>query len=173
MNSPFANLFEALQTRIKAQVPAIRWIDQDMGQLEHYAERPAVAWPCVLIDFDGWNFENMGQNCQTAEGDLIIRLAFPPFSHSNNLSPVKDKALIFYEHEFNLHKALQGWEPVISPPPGGAGGGFSPMTRISADTEKRDDPIRVRVIRYRLAFEDYSTAPVTTPEARPTPKFNI
>lgn len=163
MNSPFANLFEALQTQIKAQVPAIRWIDQDMGQLESYNERPAVAWPCVLIDFDGWNFENMGQNCQTAEGDIIIRLAFPPFSHSNNLSPVKDKALIFYEHEFNLHKALQGWNPE----------GFSPMTRISADTEKRNDPIRVRVIRYRIAFEDYSTAPVTTPEARPTPKFNI
>lgn len=151
MDSPFANLFLALQTQIKDNT-SIRWIDQDLGQLDYYNEKPPVAWPCVLIDFDAWNFENMGQHCQTAEGDIILRLAFTPYSHSNNLSPQKEKALAYYEHEFALHQALHTWAPE----------GFAPLTRVTADTEKREDPIRVRVIRYRTAFEDYSTKPERT-----------
>ncbi|TAN18814.1 MAG: hypothetical protein EPN37_04440 [Chitinophagaceae bacterium] len=162
MNSPFVNLFYALQAQIQSLVPAIRWIDQEMGQLEHYTERPPVSWPCVLIDFDGWSFENMGRNCQTAEGDIILRLGFAPFSYSNQLSPVKDAALAFYDVEFSLHQALHDWQP----------GGFSHLTRLTANTEKRHDAIRVRMLRYHTAFEDYSTQPVTTP-ASPNAVFNI
>ena len=34
MNSPFANIFLALQAYIQANVPAIKYIDQDLGQLK-------------------------------------------------------------------------------------------------------------------------------------------
>jgi len=163
MDSPFAHLLLALQERIGQLVTDIRWIDQDMGQLEHYAERPPVAWPCVLIDLDGWTFTNLGQQAQTAEGDVVVRLAFAPMSYANQLSPVKELALRYYETEFQLHKALHGWGPA----------GFASLTRLSADTEKRNDAIRVRIIRYHTAFEDYSTLPVTTSQSRPLAELNI
>ena len=43
-------IFTALCEHIKKNVPEIRWIDFDTGQLNIASERPPVDWPCCLID---------------------------------------------------------------------------------------------------------------------------
>lgn len=154
MNSPFANLFLAIQQRIQATVTDIAYIDQDLGQLKNNDKpsfRPAVSWPCVLIDFDDFTFQNMAENVQTTEGTVVIKLGFAPFSSSGQATPdtYKEKAIGYYDIEWNLNKALQGWAP---------GDDFGYMVRSTAITEKRTDTIRVREIRYRITFEDYSAA---------------
>ena len=183
MISPFAILFIALQQRIKEKVPSIRWIDQNLGQLES-AERPPVSFPCVLIDFDEWNFEDLSELVQTAAGNIIIRLAFAPFSAINNVTPTayKLKALQFYEIECQLYKALHGWAPSLTAEMlsdfsndvnddfGGMQGlledaegwNFGSLIRTAAITEKREDLFRVRVMPFSLAFEDYSAMRETT-----------
>ena len=182
MISPFAILYIAIQQRIKEKVPAIRWIDQNLAQLES-SERPPVSWPCVLIDFDDWNFENMSELAQTASGNVIIRLGFAPFSGTNNLTPTayKLKALEYYEIECQLYKALHGWTPTLTEETlsdfgndvgndlGGMqkllndaqGWNFGSMIRSAAVTEKREDLFRIRVMPFSLAFEDYSAMRVT------------
>lgn len=50
MTSPFATLLTALQARIQDKVTAIRYIDQDLGQLQDEM-RPAISFPAALIDF--------------------------------------------------------------------------------------------------------------------------
>ncbi|MCC6691351.1 MAG: hypothetical protein IT235_07440 [Bacteroidia bacterium] len=81
MNSPFATIFGAILNQIAATTPEIKYISQDFGQLEDYTHgRPAVAFPCALIDFQNWNFENMSDNTQRAEGDV---------THSLSVSKVK------------------------------------------------------------------------------------
>jgi len=149
MNSPFANIFLALQQHVQDTVTGIRHIDQDLGQLRT-GSRPPVAWPCLLIDFEAFTFGNMATDVQTANGTITFRIGFPPFSNSGQGTPTQyvKQAIAFYDLEWDLHRALQGWSP---------GDDYGHLSRISAATEKRTDHYRVRELRYSLAFEDYST----------------
>ncbi len=151
MNSPFANIFLAIQQQIQTNVATIKYIDQDLGQLKT-GTRPPVAWPCVLIDFEDFNFENLGENVQTAKGTVVLRLGFAPYSNSSQVTPSTylQQAIGYYDIEWALHKTIQGWAP---------GDDFGSMIRTSTSTQKRTDNYRVRELRYSIAFEDYSTKP--------------
>lgn len=151
MNSPFATLFLALQQHIHDSMPAIRHIDQNLGQLS-IAGRPPVSWPCALIDFDDFSFSDLAANVQLANGAVVISLGFAPYSASSQASPlpVVQQALAYYDLEWALHKVLQGWSP---------GSDFGSLNRISAVTLNRTDGYRVRELRYAVAFHDYSAMP--------------
>lgn len=155
--TPFASLLTAIQERLKQQVPSIRWIDQDYGQLEYYETRPAVDWPCVLVDFDNFQFEEAGDNLQFANGNVVVRLAFTPFSNTSNITPDqwKEKGLSYYEIEWAIYKALHGWKPNEEK----EDGHYGYMLRLSSDNEKREDSIRVRRLVYGITFEDYNACP--------------
>lgn len=149
MNNPFGSLLLQLQTRIKTIATGIREVNEDKGQLEGYDIRPAVSFPCVLIDFD-FQFDDLGDNIQMGNGSVIARLGFPPFSSASSLMPqgVKEKALAYTDYEMQVYQALHGWRPA----------GFAPLSRRSAVTEKRADTLRVRELRFDTQFEDYSAA---------------
>ncbi len=107
MNSPFANLFLALQQRIQAEVSIIRHIDQDLGQLKT-SSRPPVSWPCVLIDFETFDYENLAENVQTVTGTIVFRLGFAPHSNTAQATPAlyAQQAITCYDIEWDLHLAL-------------------------------------------------------------------
>lgn len=147
MESLFAQFFLALQEHIKA-VPSIRWVDQDLGQLEFYDQRPAVSFPCVLIDLSSTTYEQMQLNQQWGNLTFTLRLGFAPYSPANSAAPisVREKALEYYEVEHELYKSVQGFD---------ASGLIQPATRVSAITEQREgDNHRVRVITFTTSFQD-------------------
>jgi hypothetical protein len=148
MNSPFANIFLAIQQRIKDNISAINYIDQDLGQLKS-ASRPPVSWPCVLVDFEDFSFESLGENVQTAKGTVVLRLGFAPYSKSSQATPslYLQKAVAYYDIEWDLHKVLQGWAP---------GTDYGCLIRTAASTQKSGDNYRIRELKYSIAFEDYS-----------------
>lgn len=147
MTSLFAQLFLALQEKINTDVPEIKWIDQDIGQLDFYKERPPVVFPCVLIDFGASNYSNLSNSVQWADVQINIRLAFAPFASANSLAPdiSKEHALQFFEIENKLFEALQFFT---------ANEAVQPLIRISAATERREDPFRVREIIFTTGTED-------------------
>ncbi len=150
MNSPFANIFKKIMERIETEVPEIKYIDLDLGQLEGNSIRPAVAFPCSLVDFENFDFTNLTQHSQVAEGDVIIKLGYAQFSKSDNaIDPLwRDFALDYFDLEWKLQKALHGWSP---------GDEFGYLTMTNATRENKPQSIRVRTVRYRLEFEDHST----------------
>ena len=150
--------------RISAQVPEILYIEHDLGQLEGYSNRPTIASPAVLVDFDGWQFEQMGNNTQRAEGDVVIKLAFAQYGQSNNMTEQqwREAALSYYDIEYTLHQALQGWSPLDIT-------GY--LNRTSVITQNLPMAVRLRTIRYRLAFEDGYTEPVQN--TMPTPPLAV
>lgn len=160
LTSPNANLFIEIMNRIKSQVSEIRFVAQDIGQLENYDIRPAVSWPCCLIDMDQTNFtEANDQNIQLAAGMITMRLGLVKYTDSNNLVPdaAMENSLQYYEIEQKLYQALQGWNP----------DGFGKMLRRVAATERRQDDIRVRTIRFEISYVDESARPVRTSISRP------
>jgi hypothetical protein len=157
--TPEENLFTKLLMRIKDQVPEIRYIEQDLGQLENYDIRPAVSWPCCLIDLEEFKFSEAGnERRQIGEGLIGLRIGLVRYSDSNNLVPdnVRANALQYYRIEYKVHQALQCWNDV----------GFSRFLRRMKFTEKRDDDIRVRVVKYYTTYEE-NTTPVKTTIPRP------
>ena len=151
MNSPFANLFLLLQQRVQDNVPDITYIDQDLGQLNPDCEGTfPVTFPCLLIDFEDFSFRDLSENVQTAAGTILLKLGFSSYSSSGQSAPEesKENALRYYDIEWSLHKTLQAWDP---------GDAYGHLDRQRTNTQTRNDLLRVREIRYSLAFEDYST----------------
>ena len=167
LNSFFAQMLIALQDRIKAMVPEIREIDQDLSQIDVYEERPPVALPCVLIDFSETTYDQLGSLIEDGTVSIDLRLAFPAYSTSNSLAPlqVRENALKYYELENKLYKALHGWAP--------DSGICQPLARITAVTEKgREDALRVRRIVFSTMFQDGEASPATT-TAHPAIEFDF
>lgn len=161
MKSLFAQLLIKVSDQIKSKMAIIRYIDQDLGQLENYEIRPAVSWPCVLIDFSQTSYEQMERNRQLGNITFTLRLGFDSFSSANHLGPqiAREKALEYYEIEQALYEAIQGFS---------ADDLMQDCTRISAVTERRDDPFRVRILTFTSMTEDSSAMPNRIKVSRPT-----
>lgn len=162
MESYFAQMILALQAYIPTKVPEIRFVEQDLGQLESPDEmgRYPVSWPCVLIDFTETLYSDLSQNIQEAESTVQLRLGFQPVSFTSNLQPehIRKQGLNYYEIENRLYQALQGWAPADL---------CQPLTRQRAISEKREDFVRVRVLPFTTRFEDWNAHPSKVKVDRP------
>lgn len=165
--SPFKTLFLALQERILQEVEEIRYIDQDLGQLNE--ERPSLSFPAVLIDFSNFNYEDLAEQKQTAEGIVVLKLVFDVYSNSNSLSPevVKEKALAFYDIEWKLFKSLQAWKPKDT------AWSYGYMLRTSVVTEGHYPGLRVRNLQFSITFEDDNAALDYHNATLPNPEIEI
>lgn len=162
LQSFYGQLLTAIQDRIRAAVPEVKWTDQDLGQLEADTDRPPVLFPCVLIDFNGSQYADLSYGVQQATNCVVqMRLAFAPYSSSSGATPTpqRELALQYYEIENKLFKAFNNWEP--------AGEICQAFSRTADATERRDDSLRVRVLLWSTAFEDYTahTVPDRVPAA--------
>lgn len=159
MNSPISKLYTAILDRIKIKVPAIRYISQDLGQLEFYDDKPPVSWPCVLIDVGDLNYEDASCGLQLATANITIRLALTTYSDVSSLTTaqVRELGLQFYELEHELSNILHNWQPPHDE--------LGAIVRTASATEKRDDNIRVRQITFStsLQYDSHSLAPSPTP----------
>jgi hypothetical protein len=154
--SLFALLFIQLQDHIKTECPDIRWIDQDLGQLEFYEIRPPVSWPCCLIDFSQTTYEQQQQDRLQGNLTFTLRLGFDVWSPSASTAPVdvREKALMMYDIEQNLYKAIQGFN---------AGGLMQDCSLINIATERRDgDSFRVRVLTFTSTTDDSTAQKIWT-----------
>ena len=97
--SPFASIFMAIRKHIIDASNAAVYVDQDLGQLRNNP-RPPVTWPCILIDFEEFRFEDMGAHVQTAKGTVVFQLGFSPRSNSTQATPDEyvQQALTYYEY---------------------------------------------------------------------------
>ena len=169
MTSFFANLFLSLQQQIKNEIPEIKWTDLDIGQLEHYqGERPALVFPCILIDFPQAKYTEEGALAQWGETAIQFRLGFSPFASANSVAPdiSKENALTHFEIEQKVFSKLHGWQPADAENNILA----QPLIRLTVHSEERNDAYRVRVLIFTTAFEDMDAMQLIQQE---NPSLNI
>ncbi len=176
----FGELLIAFQARIADKVPEIKYVNQDLGQLEVYTmDRPGVSWPCLLIDFNDTSYSDLGNMEQEGELNLLCRLGFNPFSQTSNLQPedVRKKGLYYYALEAKVHAALHGWQPMFNTGVQDDDGNdileplCQPLSRRRGFTEKREeDAFRVRGLAFTTGFNDDGASPVRTTI---TPRLDI
>ena len=84
------DIFVSLCDRLEKEVPSLRWIDEDLGQLNvGNSTRPAVDFPCCLIDIEYSGCRDLTDLCQLVDLKITLKLAFPYQGESYNKAPEK------------------------------------------------------------------------------------
>lgn len=148
-NNYFGQLFKAIMERIETEVPEIKWVCEDLGQLEEFDFRPSVKFPCALIDFPNTNYSGQSETIQRGRNNITIRLGFNPYStaHFKKNDFSLNASLKRFAIEQKVVDALHGWDVEDI---------CQPLNRLSVNTEKRGDGMKVRVLTFDTEYEDDS-----------------
>lgn len=146
--SPESNLLLKIQQRILANVPEIRWIDLDLGQLENDSIRPPVAFPCTLLQVSGVTYKDMQGNQQLATATVQIKIGFDSVSQMSNGTPLayQEDALTHYEIARKVALWLNNWiaDGILC----------KDFTRVSQANENREIGLRVSTIQFVCQWID-------------------
>lgn len=138
--------FIAICDYLEKKVPELRWIDAEEGQLNN-GERPAVAFPCCLVDITYPSCETHMGGRQKIKAQVQLKVAFSCQGQTNTTAPVKvrEKALKRLDTLKDIHEALQWWN---------GDGLFNPLRRLRSVPEKRTDGLKVYNVTYETEFMD-------------------
>lgn len=132
-------LLKAVFAELKT-VPAIKWIDEDFGQIDNYEGKPPVQFPCALVSIDD-QFDSLGGDEYDVSGTVTIRVAH------NRLGD--RSAMANSEAVDNTMNKLDDVEAVVSALIGLSIGGVCGTLYIkSIVTERRTDGIAVKTITF-------------------------
>lgn len=147
-------ILQSIQNHIATSVNAVRYVDENWGQLDLYGPEIPVKWPCVLIDIGSGQFSNIGRNnnvipANRQQGTFSVELTISTLKLTNssfNAPPTqKWHAFEIWEIVEEIHKKIQGW-----PPTDKSGG----LIRSSLNRVRRDDGVQeIRVI-YTVGIND-------------------
>ena len=144
-------LFIAIQNKLIADVPELKFIDFDLGQLEQQP-LPSLSYPALLISFGDSPFSDLARLNQQAEVMINVRIAFREFERTHNIAQDQYRAIGLAHLDIveKVKWALHGL----------SGDDFTSFSHRSFSTEPRAD-LRV----YALSFE---TLLCVMPPATPT-----
>lgn len=137
-------IFTGISAKLETGVPAIRWIDFDLGQFDQQ-ELPPVSWPCVLIGFADAPFQNIGTGGQLAEVGVYLLLGCKVYerTHSKAESTYRAHGLEHLDLIEDIHRAIDGL----------GGTSFSDLRRTNFQNVSRSD-FRIYRLEYRCLFCD-------------------
>lgn len=142
-------LFIDICDLLKKEVPELRYIDWDEGQLNIVGERPPVVFPCCLIDLQYPSCKDLDGINQLVSTNIILKIGFQPYGETNTNAPanVRDRALTVFDVIEKIHEALQG-ETLDDT--------VSEIGRRRAVKTVRKDGIQVYTVTYDTTFEEVS-----------------
>ena len=130
----------SIQNRL-AEVAALKYIDEDWGQLDLYQNDTPVNWPCCLFDVGTGTFDNVARGGQNALFMLELTVAKLRLTNTSLRAPKSQK-----DHAWEIHGILQGiHEKLQTFRPGQ---NCSGLIRTSTKRIRRDDGIQ----EYRVAY---------------------
>ncbi len=144
-----AELFVALCDHLEKEVPELRWIDEDEGQLNTQpGVRPPVDFPCCLIDIQYSGCRDITDTEQVVTASITLKIAFQPTGETNNKVPehIRKKALERLSITDKIHVAIQGWT---------ADDTISPISRRNARPSVMANKAKLYTIVYETTFEEY------------------
>lgn len=134
------DLYLKILNRFK-EVPQVKYVDEDYGQIDDFNERPPVAFPCALISLNEPKRSNLTPTKQLVTAEVIIRLGFEFLGDTSSISSENrlNAALLPYDIKEAVEAKFQAW-------------GDADMNRwecTSCIKEKRNDGLVV----FRLSFK--------------------
>lgn len=146
-------ILENLQEKL-ATIPALKYVDEDWGQLDDYSPHPPVKWPCCLIDEQNGQFTDIGrqrgaepENRQEGTISIVLSVANLKLTNSSHLAPEpqKQKAWLIKSILNDIHKNIHGWTPVA---------GQGKLMRSMSRRIRRDDGIQLHQVIYTMGVHN-------------------
>ena len=147
------NLLEKLQLRL-AEIPQLKYIDENWGQLDYYSPNMPVQYPCTLIDVQQVQYSNIGkdltkipQQRQIAQVQIKITIANMRLTNTSLLAPRRQKedAWSIWTLIEMIHQKIHG----ISLLPN-----VTPLIRTSQNRTLRDDGIQEYEVYYSCEVQN-------------------
>jgi hypothetical protein len=135
-----------------AAIPALKYVDEDWGQLDDYSPHPPTQFPLALIDIGSLQYSDIGkdrtatpQNRQMATGTIVISIANLKLTNSSARAPQnqKDKSWAIWDIVENVHAKLHG---VV------VGGSAGALMRTAMRKVNRDDGIQEYEVTYTIGI---------------------
>lgn len=86
-----------------ATIPALKYVDEDWGQLDDYSPHPPTQFPLALIDIGNLQYSDIGidrtatpQNRQMATGTIVISIANLKLTNTSARAPLTQKSGVEY-----------------------------------------------------------------------------
>ncbi len=139
-------IISAVMLRLREAAPELRWIDIEEGQL-YTQERPAVAFPCCLVDMGYDDCETLANGRQNVTARVILRIAFAVQGSASLAAPepARTQSLGRLDTVQRIHEGLQLWR---------AGGLTKPFKRRSVRPEQRAGGLKVYTAVYEFKLVD-------------------
>jgi len=145
-------LYESIRAKIKQDLPGVKWIDLDSGQLDNPEQNYPFPFPAVFVDFPNIDWVDAGERMQNGAVQVNVRIAFRIYNqtHSNTQDNAYDtfgKAMDALAMVTTIHSKMQGFSDGLT---------FNRLTRVSTSTEKRSDGLKVLNMIYACSARDKS-----------------
>lgn len=103
-------IYTAIILRLQKKVPALKWIDMNIGQFDG-SERPPVALPCALVSIKTLKCKAITDTLQDCEAIVTITLGFdvPERTSVNAPETARNAGLFAYNVISDVYGALQGF----------------------------------------------------------------
>lgn len=147
------NLLEKLQLRL-AEIPQLKYIDENWGQLDYYSPNMPVQYPCVLIDIGQVQYSNLGkdltktpQQRQIAQVQIKITIANMRLTNTSLLAPRRQKedAWSIWTLIEMIHQKIHGFSLLPN---------VTPLIRTSQNRTLRDDGIQEYEVYYSCEVQN-------------------
>lgn len=134
-------LFELI-TQLLSEIPELKWIDFDTGQLME--EKPSVAYPCALVEIDLPRCENLDSVNQRVYANFTVRLTFKALGETNSKAPIPQRslALQYFDVVGKVERKLHGYRSEH----------FYPFSRTSLRNENIRRGLKVVSLTFATAW---------------------
>jgi hypothetical protein len=138
--------------RLTAEITALKYVDENWGQLDYFGPQHPVKYPCALADIDNAQWSDLGNLSQTGAAQVRITVANLKLSNTSSAAPAsqRQKAFEIVDLMTDLHQALHGWRPAPH---------ASRLTRTATRLVQREDGIKQYEILFALQISDASAQP--------------
>lgn len=136
-------LFITVMRKLQEDLPELRYISEDWGQLDHYSDKPPVNWPCALISISSGQDTTQTKDNRKRATTLQVRIADTPSYSANAAAPSSqiDIALRILEITDRVGDVLHGLE---------VEGYKSDLAQINFTKVLREDGIREYAVYFRI-----------------------
>lgn len=147
------NLLEKLQLRL-AEIPQLKYIDENWGQLDYYSPNMPVQYPCTLIDVQQVQYSNIGkdltkipQQRQIAQVQIKITIANMRLTNTSLQAPRRQKedAWALWTLIEMIHQKIHGFSLLPN---------VTPLIRTSQNRTLRDDGIQEYEVYYSCEIQN-------------------
>jgi hypothetical protein len=138
-------IYEAILSRIAAEIPELKYVDLDKGQFE--IERPPVAFPACLVSIQiPSTSENQRTNLHK-QVMVTLRIGWDFWGNTSSITPTPNRAqsLAYFDLIEKIEAKFQGWDD--------GSRRFNYFSQMALREERRPD-IKVVSIPFKTSYHD-------------------